>query len=129
KAAKKAKKEAARAAQKAKEEGPKAEITIEDFAKIDLRVATVLEAEKVEDADKLLKLQIRIGEEKRQLVAGVAKFYDPAELVGKNIIVVANLKAAKLRGIESQGMILAASDDSGLQVLTVDKVKSGGRVK
>lgn len=129
KAAKKAKKEAARAAQKAKEEGPKPEITIEDFGKIDLRVATVLEAEKVEDADKLLKLQIQIGEEKRQLVAGIAQHYTPEELVGKNVIVVANLKPAKLRGIESQGMILAASDKDGLQILTVDKVKTGGRVK
>ncbi len=129
KAAKKTQKEAARKAQKAKEDGPKAEITIEDFAKVDLRVATVLAAEKVADTDKLLKLQIQIGEEKRQLVAGVAQHYSPDELVGKNIIVVANLKAAKLRGIESQGMILAASDQDGLQVLTVDKVKSGGRVK
>lgn len=129
KAAKKAKKEAARAAQKAREEGPKPEITIEDFGKIDLRVATVLEAEKVEDADKLLKLQIQLGEEKRQLVAGIAPHYTPEELVGKNVIVIANLKPAKLRGIESQGMLLAASDKEGLQILTVDKVKAGGRVK
>ncbi|MEG1477991.1 MAG: methionine--tRNA ligase, partial [Clostridiales bacterium] len=99
KAEKKAKKEAERAAKKAKSEGPKEEISIEDFAKIDLRVATVLEAEKVEGADKLLKLQIKIGEEQRQLVAGVAQHYAPEDLVGKNVVVVANLKPAKLRGI------------------------------
>ncbi|MEG1336477.1 MAG: methionine--tRNA ligase, partial [Clostridiales bacterium] len=87
KAEKKAKKEAERAAKKAKSEGPKEEISIEDFAKIDLRVATVLEAEKVEGADKLLKLQIKIGEEQRQLVAGVAQHYAPEDLVGKNVVV------------------------------------------
>ncbi|MEG2638027.1 MAG: methionine--tRNA ligase [Clostridiales bacterium] len=129
KAEKKAKKEAEQAAKKAKSEGPKEEITIEDFAKIDLRVATVLEAEKVEGADKLLKLQIKIGEEQRQLVAGVAQHYAPEDLVGKNVVVVANLKPAKLRGIESQGMILAASDSENLQILTLDAVQSGGRVK
>ncbi|MEG0873699.1 MAG: methionine--tRNA ligase [Clostridiales bacterium] len=129
KAEKKAKKEAERAAKKAKSEGPKEEISIEDFAKIDLRVATVLEAEKVEGADKLLKLQIKIGEEQRQLVAGVAQHYAPEDLVGKNVVVVANLKPAKLRGIESQGMILAASDSENLQILTLDAVQSGGRVK
>ncbi|MEG2658013.1 MAG: methionine--tRNA ligase [Clostridiales bacterium] len=129
KAEKKAKKEAERAAKKAKSEGPKEEISIEDFAKIDLRVATVLEAEKVEGADKLLKLQIKIGEEQRQLVAGVAQHYAPEDLVGKNVVVVANLKPAKLRGIESQGMILAASDSENLQILTLDTVQSGGRVK
>ncbi|MEG2405584.1 MAG: methionine--tRNA ligase subunit beta [Clostridiales bacterium] len=112
-----------------KRSGPKEEITIEDFAKIDLRVATVLEAEKVEGADKLLKLQIKIGEEQRQLVAGVAQHYAPEDLVGKNVVVVANLKPAKLRGIESQGMILAASDSENLQILTLDAVQSGGRVK
>ncbi|MEG1496111.1 MAG: methionine--tRNA ligase [Clostridiales bacterium] len=129
KAEKKAKKEAERAAKKAKSEGPKEEITIEDFAKIDLRVATVLEAEKVEGADKLLKLQIKIGEDQRQLVAGIAQHYAPEDLVGKNVVVVANLKPAKLRGIESQGMILAASDSENLQILTLDTVQSGGRVK
>lgn len=129
KAAKKAKKEAARASQKAKAEEPKPEITIEDFAKIDLRVAKVLTAEKVENADKLLKLQIEIAGEKRQLVAGVAQYYSPEDLIGKNVVVVANLKPAKLRGIESQGMILAASDKEGLELLTVDKITSGGRVK
>ncbi len=133
KAAKKAKKEAEKAARKAQKEAetaPKPEITIDDFAKVELRVATVLTAEKVENADKLLKLRIKVGEEERTLVAGVALHYAPEELVGKNVVVVFNLKPAKLRGIESQGMVLAASDDDGnLQVLTVDKVNCGGRVK
>ena len=133
KAAKKAKKEAEKAAKKAKEaaeNGLKPEITIDDFAKVELRVATVLEAEKVENADKLLKLRIKVGEDERTLVAGIALHYRPEELVGKNVVMVFNLKPAKLRGIESQGMVLAASDDEGnLQVLTVDKVKCGGRVK
>ena len=97
---------------------------------MELRVATVLEAEKVENADKLLKLRIKVGEDERTLVAGIALHYRPEELVGKNVVMVFNLKPAKLRGIESQGMVLAASDDEGnLQVLTVDKVKCGGRVK
>lgn len=104
-------------------------ISIDDFAKIDLRVAEIVSAEKVEGADKLLKLQVNIGTETRQIVAGIAKFYDPATLVGKKIVVVANLKPAKLRGIESQGMLLAASDDTGLCVVNPGDIKVGGRVK
>lgn len=129
KAAKKAKKEAERATKKAKEDAPKEEITIEDFAKVDLRVAEVLTAEKVEGADKLLKLTVKIGAEERTLVAGVALHYAAEELIGKHVIVVANLKPAKLRGIESCGMVLAASDDTGLQLVTAETIKSGGRVK
>ncbi len=105
-------------------------ISIDDFAKVDLRVAEVLEAEKLKNADKLLKLQVRIGDETRQIVAGIAKYYEPEKLVGKNIIVVANLKPAKLRGVESQGMLLAASDNEKLALVTVDcKIVSGARVK
>ena len=104
-------------------------ISIDDFAKIDLRVAEITAAEKVEGADKLLKLQVNIGTETRQIVAGIAKFYDPATLVGKKIVVVANLKPAKLRGIESQGMLLAASDDTGLCVVNPGDIRVGGRVK
>ena len=105
-------------------------ISIEDFAKIELRIAQVLEAEKVKGADKLLKLQIKIGNEKRQIVAGIAKHYRPEELVGKKIVVVANLKPAKLRGIESQGMLLAASNEQSLTLITVDRdIDSGAKVK
>ncbi|GLI18923.1 methionine--tRNA ligase [Tepidanaerobacter syntrophicus] len=112
-----------------KEEGANV-ISIEDFAKIDLRIAEVLKAEKVEGADKLLKLQIKIGNEKRQIVAGIAQHYTPEELIGKKIVVVANLKPAKLRGIESCGMLLAASDSKGLTLVTVDRdIDSGAKVK
>lgn len=105
-------------------------ITIDDFAKVELRIAKVLEAEKVKGADKLLKLQIKIGDEKRQIVAGIAKHYAPEELIGKRIVVVANLKPAKLRGIESQGMLLAASNEQSLTLITVDRdIDSGARVK
>ena len=106
------------------------EIAIEDFAKVDLRVAQVLSAEKVPKADKLLKLEVQVGDEKRIIVAGIALHYQPEELVGKSIIIVANLKPAKLRGITSQGMLLAASDAEGLAVLTVDRpVTKGSKIK
>ncbi len=105
-------------------------ITIEDFQKIDLRVARVLEAEKVEGADKLMKLRLEMGNEIRQVVAGIAKYYSPEELVGKKLILVANLKPARLRGIESQGMILAASDGEKLAVAVLDgDVPTGARVR
>lgn len=105
-------------------------ISIEDFAKIDLRVAKVLEAEKVEGADKLLKLKLEMGNEIRQVVSGIAKHYTPEELVGKFVILVANLKPVKLKGIESQGMILAASDDKELVLAGLDKaIKSGTKVR
>ena len=104
-------------------------ITIDDFAKVDLRVAKVIEAEKVEKADKLLKMKLQVGEETRQVVSGIAKYYTPEEMVGKTLILVANLKPAKLRGIESQGMILAASNENGLSLVTIDKdLGSGARV-
>jgi methionyl-tRNA synthetase len=106
------------------------EITIDDFAKLDLRVAEVITCEKVEKADKLLKLEVRIGEETRTIVAGVAKFYKPEEMVGKKVIVIANLKPVKLRGITSQGMILAASNGDDLELLSVTKDQLiGCRVK
>ena len=85
------------------------EVTIDDFIKLDLRVATVLEAEPVKGADKLLRLVVDLGFEQRQIVAGIAKTYDPADLVGRKVAVVANLKPRKLRGLESDGMIVAAS--------------------
>ena len=105
-------------------------IDINDFGKVDLRVAEIIAAEKVEGADKLLKLNVTLGDEERQIVAGIAEHYDPAELIGKRIVVVANLKPAKLRGIESQGMLLAASDEDTISILTPLKdVKVGSKVK
>lgn len=102
------------------------QITIDEFAKIQLRVAKVLSAEKVEGADKLLRLQVRLGSEERQIVAGIAKYYQPEELVGKEIVIVANLKPAKLRGILSQGMILAAGDGDNLALVVPEKAVGDG---
>ena len=105
-------------------------ITIDEFARIDLRVAEVIEAEKMKKADKLLVLKVRIGEEERTIVAGIAQHYTPEELVGKKIVVVANLEPARLRGVESQGMLLAASNKDGLSILTLDRdLPSGCRVR
>ncbi len=105
-------------------------ITIDDFAKLDLRVVKVLEAEKVEGSEKLLKLKVEIGEETRQVVSGIAKHYTPESLVGKSVILVANLKPVKLKGIESQGMILAAANDTALVLATLDgSVESGMKVR
>jgi len=101
-----------------------------DFAKISLRTATILEAAKVEGTDKLLRLQVQCGEDKRQIVAGIALHYKPEELLGKTVIIVANLKPAKIRGVESQGMLLAASNDNQLRLITVDgSLPSGAMVK
>jgi len=101
------------------------EISIDDFAKIQLRVGHILTAEKVEKADKLLKFTVKIGEEVRTIVSGIAKFYTPEEMVGKNVIVVYNLKPAKLRGIESQGMLLCACEqtEEGEKVVLVSPEK------
>ena len=104
-------------------------ISIEDFAKVDLRTAVVTAAEKVEGADKLLKLQIRVGEEERQIVAGIAEHYSPEELVGKTIAIVANLKPAVIRGVESNGMLLAASGDDSVVVVTVEDPEVGSGVR
>ncbi|MDF2532151.1 MAG: metS [Clostridia bacterium] len=104
-------------------------ITIDDFAKVQLKVAKVLECEKVEKSDKLLKLQLEVGEEKRQVVSGIAKSYKPEDLIGKYVVLVANLKPVKLRGIESNGMILAAVDDNTLTLITpMSEIKSGADV-
>ena len=94
-------------------------ITFDDFAKIDLRVAKVLEAKPHPDADKLLILQVDTGDEKRQIVAGIKGYYQPEDLVGKSIIVVKNLKPRKMRGEESQGMLLAGSTEDRSQVILV----------
>ncbi len=103
------------------QEVPVAElIAIEDFGKVQLRTAKVLEAAPVEGADKLLKLKIEVGSETRQLVAGVAKYYTPEAIVGKTIVIVANLKPATIRGVESQGMLLAAKSGKECRLVTVD---------
>jgi methionyl-tRNA synthetase len=114
-------------------EQPKVEdnrISIDDFMKLDLRVARIVEASPIEGADRLLKLIIDLGAETRQLVAGIKASYDPEDLAGKSIIVVANLKPARLRGVESQGMLLAATTDEGPVLATFERdVPPGSRVK
>lgn len=106
------------------------EITIDDFTKVELRVAEVLQAEQVKKADKLLKLQLDLGYEKRQVVSGIAQYYKPEELIGKKVICVTNLKPVKLRGELSQGMILAGSVDGKLSVATIDpSIPNGAKVK
>ncbi len=105
-------------------------IGIEDFMKVDLRVGKILSAERVEKSEKLIKLKVDIGAETRQVVAGIGKSYTPEELLGKSMVIVANLKPAKLMGIESQGMLLAASSGDLLAVATFDReTKPGSRVK
>jgi len=107
-------------------------ITIDDFAKVELRVGQVKVAEKVKGADKLLRLEVDLGTEVRQIVAGIAKAYDPEKLVGRKVVIVANLAPRKLRGLESQGMIVAASlGDEGVPVLAgfLEDVPNGARLK
>ncbi|HTZ17807.1 MAG TPA: methionine--tRNA ligase [Dissulfurispiraceae bacterium] len=105
-------------------------INIEDFAKIELKSGTVISAERVEKSEKLIRMKVDIGEE-RQIVAGIGKVYTPEDLIGKRIVVLANLKPAKLMGIESQGMLLAATDSDGtLSVLTTEReVKAGAKIR
>ncbi|MCD6381750.1 MAG: methionine--tRNA ligase subunit beta [Candidatus Aenigmarchaeota archaeon] len=106
-------------------------IKFDDFAKIDLRIARIVSAEKIEGADKLLKLIVSLGEEERQIVAGIAQHYSPEELVGKKIVLVANLEPKKLRGVESQGMLLAAvkGNDEEIALLIPDKdIREGTKV-
>lgn len=105
-------------------------IKIDDFKKVELRIGTIISAESHPNANKLLVLKVTIGDEERQLVAGIAKSYKPEELVGRQIVVVTNLEHAVLRGVESQGMLLAAEDESGIVLLTPDrKTKEGSLVR
>ncbi|HXA97488.1 MAG TPA: methionine--tRNA ligase subunit beta, partial [Candidatus Dormibacteraeota bacterium] len=107
-----------------------AKIPITDFRKVELRVAEVLAAERVPKSKKLLKLTIRVGEETRTLVAGVAEHYEPERMVGRKVVIVANLEPATLMGVESNGMVLAAEHDGTVSLLTLDKdVPSGAKVK
>ena len=119
------------AVQGAPERDSPAELSIDDFRKIDLRVARVIVAEPVPKSKKLLKLQVEIGTERRQIVAGIAQHYTAEELVGKSVVVVANLQPATLMGQDSRGMLLAASDDQGRLVIVAPAgdIASGSRVK
>jgi methionyl-tRNA synthetase len=111
-------------------DGAEGRISIGEFAKVELRVAEVVAAEKVAKSKKLLKLTVRLGEETRTLVAGVAEQYAPTELVGRKVVIVANLEPATLMGIQSNGMVLAASHGATVSILTLDKdVPSGSKVK
>jgi len=105
-------------------------ITIDELAKVELKVGRVLNAERMEGSNKLIKLQVDTGE-MRQIVAGIGKTYAPEELTGKKIVIVTNLRPAKLMGVESQGMLLAAADSDGtLSILTPDKeIKAGAIIK
>lgn len=117
-----AKKEAKAAKKDAKkEEKEVSEIGIEDFAKVELKVGTIVSAEKHPKAERLLVEQIDLGSETRQIVSGIAKNFKPEEIIGKKVIVVTNLKPVKLRGVESQGMILCASNEEDLDILTIVK--------
>jgi methionyl-tRNA synthetase len=101
-------------------------IDIQEFARIDLRVGTIAEAAAVEGTDKLVVMKIDIGTEVRQVVAGIRIAYKPEELVGKQVVIVANLKPAKLRGIDSNGMLLAAVGESGLCIVSPEKPMDNG---
>jgi methionyl-tRNA synthetase len=104
-------------------------ITIDDFAKLDMRVAEILKVEKHPNADKLLVFQLKIGEEIRQVVSGIAKWYKPEDLVGKKVVMVYNLKPVTLRGVESNGMILSAEKGKKLSVVsTLGDIPSGATI-
>lgn len=107
------------------------EITIDDFVKVDLRVARVLVAERIPKADKLLRLEVDLGYEKRQILAGIAQFYEPEKLIGRKVVIVANLAPRKLRGLESQGMIVAASVGDGTPALAsfIEDIEIGARLR
>jgi methionyl-tRNA synthetase len=106
-------------------------ITIDDFARVELRVAQILVAERVPKADKLLRLEVDLGTEKRQILAGIAEYYEPEKLIGRRIVIVANLAPRKMRGLESNGMLLAASLEGGAPVLAgfLEDVPLGARLK
>ena len=105
-------------------------ITIEDFDKLDLRTAEVIVAKKHPDADKLLVIELRVGDETRQVVSGISKHYTPEDLIGKKVILVYNLKPVTLRGVESHGMILAAGKGKKLTLATtLEDIVSGAKVK
>lgn len=104
------------------------EITIDDFAKVQLKVAKILSCERVEGSEKLYRLQVSLGNEERQIVSGLQKYYTPEELIGRKVVLVANLKPAKLKGIESKGMLLAAGDGDVVKVVFVDDAVEAGEI-
>lgn len=105
-------------------------ITYDDFAKLELKVATILAAERVEGSEKLLKLKINLGEEERQIIAGIGKSYEPEVLIGRQIVIIANLEPRSLMGLESQGMLLAADSPDGPVVLAPSsEVAPGSKIK
>ena len=104
-------------------------ITYEDFKKLEIKIGTIVEAEKVENADKLLKLIVDLGSEKRQIVSGIAEWYTPEDLIGKQIPILANLEPRMLRGVESQGMILAAgAEGKPILLHPADNIENGSIV-
>ena len=107
----------------------KANVAFDEFEKLDLRVGEIIECKKVEKSDKLLVSQVQIGTETRQIVSGIAETYKPEELIGKKVLVVVNLNPAKIRGVESSGMLLCASDGKTLQLVEIPNVNSGVKVK
>ena len=108
----------------------KPEVSFDDFMKMDIRIARIIKAEKHPNADKLLKLQVDLGAEQRQVIAGIAEHYVPEELVGKTVSIIANLKPAKIRGELSQGMILAADDGTTVSpLIPLKDVKAGSKVR
>ncbi|MCR3957097.1 MAG: methionine--tRNA ligase subunit beta, partial [Gudongella sp.] len=117
-------------AEAAEEKEEEEEITIDDFAKVKFKVAKVLACEDHPKADKLLVLTLKVGDEERQVVSGIKQWYAPEDLIGKKVIVVANLKPVKLRGIESRGMVLAAQDADGKLTLlsTLEDIDDGAIV-
>ncbi len=105
-------------------------ITFDEFKKVEIKTATILSVKDHPDADKLYVVDIDLGSEKRQVVAGIKKHYTPEELIGKNVAVIVNLEPAVIRGVESNGMLLAASDSEMLSILTLDKgLPAGSTIK
>ncbi len=123
-------KAALEALNKAKKEEPKKDlITIDDFSKVELKVGEILESKRHDNAEKLLVSKIKIGEEVRQIVSGIAKYYDPSTLVGRKVIVVTNLQPVKIRGVESNGMVLCAADGDKLELIELKEANSGSVVR
>ena len=106
-------------------------MTYNEFKQIDLRIAKIFSAERVEGSEKLVQLEVDLGGEKRQIIAGIGKVYEPENLIGREIVIVANLDTRKLMGLESQGMLLAASDDDGNPVIIMPEreVQPGAGIK
>lgn len=104
-------------------------ITFEDFKKIDLRIGRIIKAENVEKSEKLLKLQVDVGEEEKQILSGIAEFYNPEDLIGKEVVVVVNLEPRMMMGFESQGMLLAAgSEEKPVILIPEEEVETGSKI-